>query len=485
APPDLRRYISNQNKPDPRVSPRLPPRRRGAAPRWLAAAALLAGIAAAVTWYRMPRLVMTTATLDFSRAAKLMHARDGTVPAGLEPADLPFTEPFLPDDEEVVRELLAAEGIRDNAVAASLAEPQRQLPGLLFLSRSEDLPFLHLRLKTAQPQAAEALLQRWAGVYAAALRRKTEAAARTALQRVQAEQRDISAKIAAWTTRRKEIEDRLGTSRPVELEARRLQAVHMAAVGEQELGQLTRQMAELTQRRDAAAAAAAEEAPAVRSAELSTALEMDPEALELRAKLTALESPQAAGPEADSTAPVQEQVAELRARWDAVQAKHRERLARQKKEEARLTAEALTGELQTLEARRTEVTAEVAEQRKIAADCAEAVTVLRRAEQELPEWESRTTLLAAKAGLLQAALTEATGTGPAVSLQSQSLHEPAEFFQPLLAAVAAALSVFAAWGVTAVLAGRRRRVRYFREQDALPERPRPQPGKGAWKRASL
>lgn len=483
--PDFRRFISKQNKPDPMVIPRLPPRRRGAGPRWVTAAVLLAGIAAAVTWYRLPQPVMTTATLDFSRVAKLMHARDGTVPAGLEPADLPFTEPLLPDDEEVVRELLAAEGIRDNAVVASLAEPQRQLPGLLFLSRSEDVPFLHLRLRTAEPQAAEALLQRWAGIYAAALRRKTEAAARTALERVEAEQRDISAKIAEWTARRKEIEDRLGTSRPVELEARRLQTVHMAVVGEQELGQLTRQMADLTQRRDAAAAAAAEETPAVPTAELNTALETDPEALELRAKLTALESPQAAGPEAAPAPAAQEQIAELRARWEAVQAKHQERLARQKKEEAKLTAETLTGELQTLEARRTEVNAEVAEQRKIAADCAEAAAVLRRAEQELPELESRAVRLAAKAETLRAALTEATGTGPAVSLQSQILHEPAEFFQPLLAAVAAAMSVFAAWGVTAVLTRRRRPVRYFIEQDALPERPRPRPGKGAWKRASL
>lgn len=484
-PPDFRRFISKQNKPEPIVIPRLPPRRRGAAPRWLAAAALLAGIAAAATWYSLPRPVMTIATLDFSHAAKLMHARDGTLPAGVEPADLPFSEPFLPDDDAVVRELLAAEDIRDNPVAASLAEPQRQLPGLLFLSRSEDVPFLHLRLKTATPQAAEALLQRWAGVYAAALRRKTEAAARTALERVEAERRDVSTKIAEWTARRKEIEDRLGTSRPVELDARRLQAVHMAAVGEQELGQLTRQMADLTQRRDAAAAAAAEETPLVHTAELNAALETDPEAMELRAKLTALESPQAAGAEPAPAPAAQEQVAELRARWEAVQAKHHERLAWQKKEEFKLTVETLTGELQTLEARRTEVTAEVAERRKTAADCAEAAEVLRRAEQELPELESRAVRLAAKAETLRAAVTDATGTGPAVSLESRSLHEPAEFLHPLLAAAAAALSVFAAWGVAAVLRGRRRPVRYFIEQDALPERPRPQPGKSGWKRASL
>ncbi|GAB4137696.1 MAG: hypothetical protein Kow0040_24550 [Thermogutta sp.] len=482
-PRDYRRYISKQTKPDPLLIPRLPPRRRGGATRWLAAAAVLAGIAAAVTWYRLPRPAMTTATLDFSQAAKLMHARDGTLPAGVDPGDLPFVEPFLPDDEEVVAELLQGEGIRDNAVAASLAEPERQLPGLLFISRSEDVPFMHLRLRTAEPKDAEALLRRWADVYTAALRRRTETAGRAALQPVEAERHDVSAKIARWTVQRKETEGRLGTGRPVELEARHLQAVHMASVGEQELAQLDRQIADLTQRRDAAATAAAMEAPPVETAELNAALETDPEALELRAKLTALESPQASGPEA-AAASAQEQVADLRARWDALQAKHRERLARQKKEAAQLTVETLSGELQALEARRNEVTAEIAEQQKIAADCASAAETLRRAEQELPELESRAVRLAAKAEQLQAALADATGKGPEISLQSQNLHEPAEFFLPLLSAFAAALSVLAVWGGSALLIARREPIRYFVEQGAAPESPAPRPGRTGLERAS-
>ncbi|NMC19209.1 MAG: hypothetical protein GYA33_02210, partial [Thermogutta sp.] len=416
-PPDFRRFISKQTGPGPLVIPRLPPRRRGSAPRWLAAAAVLAAVAAAVTWYRLPRPAVTTATLDFSQSPKLMHARDGTLPHGLEAADLPFAEPFLPDDEEVVRELLAGEGIRDNAVVASLAEPRRELPDLLFISRSEDVPFMHLRLRATEPREAESLLQRWGEVYAGALRRRTEAAGRAALERVEAERHDVAEQIARLTAQRKEIEGRLGTARPVELEVRRLQAVHMAEVGEQELGQLARQITELARRRDAAAATAAQPSPPVDPAELNAALETDAEVLEIRARLAALESPQAAGPEAAPAASVQEQIAELRGRWEALRAKHQERLARQKKEAAQLTVETLAEELRMLEARRTEAAAEVAAQRQIAADCAAAAETLRRTEQELPELESRAVRLATKAEQLQAALADAAGKGPAISTQ--------------------------------------------------------------------
>lgn len=482
-PPDFRRFISKQKGSEPLVIPRLPPRRRSAAPRWLTAAVVLAGAAAAVTWYHLPRPAMTTATLDFSQAPKLMHVRDGTVPAGLEAADFPVLEPFLPDEEEVVRELLTGEDVRNNAVVASLAEPQRQLPGLLFISRSEDVPFMHLRLRTTLPAEANSLLQRWCGIYSAALRRKTEAAGRAALERIEAERHDVSMQIARLTDEQEEIATRLGTSRPVELEARHLQAVHMVAVGEQELGQLTRQMADLTQRREAASATAAQESPAVDPAELDAALEADPEALEVRAKLAGLESPPAADPQTAPAASPPEDVAELKERWDALRAKHQQRLAMQRKEAAKLTVETLTGELQALEARRNEVTAEIAEQRQIAADCAAAAETLRRAEQELPELKSRAVRLAAKAEQLQAALADAAGRGPAVSLQTQRLHEPAEFLQPLTAALAAALCVFAAWGVSALLLTRRHPVRYFIEQDAASEPSLPQPGKQGLKRA--
>ncbi|NMC21220.1 MAG: hypothetical protein GYA33_12470, partial [Thermogutta sp.] len=106
-----------------------------------------------------------------------------------------------------------------------------------------------------------------------------------------------------------------------------------------------------------------------------------------------------------------------------------------------------------------------------------AAETLRRTEQELPELESRAVRLATKAEQLQAALADAAGKGPAISTQSQNLHEPAEFFRPLLAAVAAALSVFAVWGVSALLIARRHPVRYFIEEEAACEPPLPRSGK--------
>lgn len=129
------------------------------------------------------------------------------------------------------------------------------------------------------------------------------------------------------------------------------------------------------------------------------------------------------------------------------------------------------------------MTSEIAGQRQIAADCAAAAETLRRIEQELPELESRAVRLAGKAEQLQAALADAAGRGPAISLQTQRLHEPAEFFRPLSAALAAALCVFAVWGVSALLIARRHPVRYFIEQNAASEPPLPQPGKRGLKRA--
>lgn|GEM_PF-6817828 len=464
--PDFRRFISKPGKPEPILIPRLPPPRRSPAARWVAAAVLLAAIAAGATWYSIPRWKMTTATLDFSATPSLMHVRDGTSPPAMDAADLPFVEPFLPSDAEVIHELLATEAVRSNAVVAALAEPERELAGQLFISRSQDVPFMHLRLRTLHPQQAHALLHRWVGIFGTILRRKAAAAGRDALQRVEAEQHEASSQIAERIAQRKEIEDRLGTARPVELESRHLQAQHMATTTEQELGQLEQQIGELTKRRELAAATAALESPPVDDSELQAALAMDAEAVEIQGQLAALQAGQQETASAANAASASDEVAKLRARWEALLVKHRERLSTQKKQAAALTVETLAGELQTLTSRRDEVKAEIAKQRQIAADSAAAAQTLRQIERELPEWESRSARLAEKARQLQSVLAEAAGKGPELSFQTQDVHNPREFLQPLLAAVAAAFSVFAIWGVLALRNLRRQPLRYFIEQDA-------------------
>ncbi len=430
--------------------------RRWRAPAPIAIGLVIAGLVACSVWWFCPREFITACRIEFPEDSPLLYVRDGTRPRGVVEEFFPSMPAVAANDPRVVTRLGQIPEIP--TLLTNGEKTWDQVLASAKVSRSEGLPFTTMVITTRDPTKTQQAIERWGNVYLAMLAESFQEKVSPALAKAKQRWQITSQQLKEHQASINDLKQRYQVEHPRQLELQAHESLHMAEVTQKEIDQLQAEITAQKQRLEQVKAVADRPEQAISEEEVMAAvaerLAQDGLTVETSDPGADAVNPDpgiADEAEANSQQPPDGSNAprlnapDPGSRYEIVRQLVRKELSERKRQDAVLTVQVLTAELDRLQARLQKAMEQKAQYEATAGALLEAAKQWNNLEVETAKLENEHQQLTTQIDILEKALAQSR-IAPHLEIWS-SQQRPWMPFAAAALAGGGAMIPFGLWGL--------------------------------------